>query len=246
MQYAILIYENDADFAQRDQDNAYRANWTAYDAALRESGLVLGGSALERPGAAQTLHAGDPVPRVEDGPFADTKEQLGGFFVLEADNLDTALEWAARCPAAAYGAIEVRPIMVFETDGADEEASAVPEGGPTHALLLFDDESYESFPPEKQEAEMAQWFAYTQALIEADAMRGGDALKPGSTATTVRVRDGERRVHDGPYADSKERLGGYYLLRCEGDAEAQSWAKECPIMSRGAVEIRPIWVFEPA
>ena len=84
------------------------------------------------------------------------------------------------------------------------------------------------------------WGAYTQALIAAGVMRGGNALVPTFSATTVRVRDGRRDVQDGPYADTKEQLGGYYVIDVPDLDAALEWAAKNPAASTGAVEVRPI------
>ena len=86
------------------------------------------------------------------------------------------------------------------------------------------------------------WSAYTRAMKEAGVMRGGNALQPGSTATTVRLREGRRDVHDGPYADSKEELGGYYVIEVPDLDAALHWAARNPAAAYGAVEVRPIMV----
>lgn len=93
---------------------------------------------------------------------------------------------------------------------------------------------------EPQAADMAAWGAYTQAMIEAGVMRGGNALKPGFAATTVRVRDGQSDVHDGPYSESKEELGGYYVIEVADLDEALKWAARNPAAGYGAVEVRPV------
>jgi hypothetical protein len=112
MQYMLLIYETPKDFAARtgEQSAPYVAAWRAYHETLLESGAYVGGDPLQAVDTATTvrLHAGRR--HVQDGPYADTKEQLGGVIILELPSLDRALEWAARCPAAATGAVEVRPL----------------------------------------------------------------------------------------------------------------------------------------
>jgi hypothetical protein len=112
MQYVILIYETPKDFESRDsgKSHPYIAAWRAYHKALVGAGVYVGGAPLQDVGTATTVRLEDGRPRVQDGPFAETKEQLGGFMILELPSLDAALEWAARCPAAASGAIEVRPL----------------------------------------------------------------------------------------------------------------------------------------
>lgn len=84
------------------------------------------------------------------------------------------------------------------------------------------------------------WGAYTKAMMDAGVMRAGNALKPSFTATTVRLRDGRREVHDGPYAESKEELGGYYIIEAPDLDTALQWAARNPAASKGAVEVRPI------
>ena len=84
------------------------------------------------------------------------------------------------------------------------------------------------------------WGAYTKALMDAGVMRGGNALKGTFSATVVRVRDGKREIHDGPYADSREQLGGYYIIEAADLDEALQWAARNPAASSGAVEVRPI------
>jgi hypothetical protein len=112
MQFALLIYESPEAFASRKGDGThpYTAAWRGYHKALVESGIFVGGDPLEVPETATTVRLKEGKRGVQDGPYADTKEQLGGFAILELASLDAALEWAARCPAAAYGAVEVRPL----------------------------------------------------------------------------------------------------------------------------------------
>jgi hypothetical protein len=114
MQYAILIYENEADFSARteeDRREQYWAAWRAYSAALTAAGVTRSGAALQAGGTGTTVRMNGNVRQVQDGPYADTKEQLGGFILIDVPDLDAALDWAARCPAAGYGAVEVRPVF---------------------------------------------------------------------------------------------------------------------------------------
>ena len=110
MQFALLIYESPEAFALRKSDGTdpYTSAWRAYHKALVEAGVFVGGDPLEVPETGTTVRIKEGKRGVQDGPYADTKEQLGGFTILELPSLDEALEWAARCPAASYGAVEVR------------------------------------------------------------------------------------------------------------------------------------------
>jgi len=112
MQFALLIFESSEAFAARNanENDPYLGAWRAYYKALVEAGVYVGGNPLQSPETGTTVRLKDGKRLVQDGPFADTKEQLGGFTILELPSLDAALEWAARCPAAAIGAVEVRPV----------------------------------------------------------------------------------------------------------------------------------------
>jgi hypothetical protein len=115
MLYALLIYEKADDFARREssvESEAYTGAWRAYHRALLDAGIFVGGKPLDEPGTATTIRLRENKREIQDGPYANTKEQLGGFTLLELPSLDAALEWAARCPAASYGCVEVRPIAV--------------------------------------------------------------------------------------------------------------------------------------
>ena len=114
MKAMILAYESPGDFALRRADketfDAYMGGWIAYSEAMTKAGVARGGAALKEPATATVVSIRDGFRRVEDGPFADTKEQLGGYFIIEVADLDEATRWAARCPAAKTGFVDVRAI----------------------------------------------------------------------------------------------------------------------------------------
>ncbi|HYM17690.1 MAG TPA: YciI family protein [Micropepsaceae bacterium] len=93
----------------------------------------------------------------------------------------------------------------------------------------------------EQEQGIAAYRAYTEALMKAGALKGGNRLAPTSSATTVRLHDGKPKVLDGPYAESKEQLGGYFLIDVPDLDAALSWAARCPAAGHGVVEVRPLW-----
>ena len=111
-----------------------------------------------------------------------------------------------------------------------------------YLLMLYLDEG--AFP-KMTDAERAQgeaaYAAYTEALRNAGALVGANRLRSSSDATTVRLADGKSQVLDGPYADSKEQLGGYYLIDAPDLDGALAWAARCPTASHGVVEVRPLW-----
>jgi hypothetical protein len=93
----------------------------------------------------------------------------------------------------------------------------------------------------EQEQGMAAYFAYNEALTKAGVLRGAGRLRPSSTATTVRALEGRTQVLDGPFADSKEQLGGFYLIDVHDLDAAIMWAARCPATGHGVVEVRPLW-----
>ena len=111
-----------------------------------------------------------------------------------------------------------------------------------YLAMIFSDESTEvSLSPEEEQAMMAEYGQFMQAAQEAGVVVGGDRLRPTSAATTIRVRDGEVLTTDGPYAETKEQLGGYFVLECADLDDAISWASRIPGARHGAIEVRPIW-----
>lgn len=111
-----------------------------------------------------------------------------------------------------------------------------------YLLLIYEDEAItQAQPPE----EMKEWFAYTDQLRTAGKMLGGEALKPVATATTIRGADGKVITTDGPFAETKEQLGGFYMIEAKDLDDAIEWASKMPLIKRGGkVEIRPVMEFE--
>ena len=109
-------------------------------------------------------------------------------------------------------------------------------------LIYGNEQQWESMTPESMGAMMSQYNSYTQELAQAGVLRAGDELQPTFTATTVRVRDGKRHTTDGPFAETKEQLGGYYIIETDSLDQAIAWAAKCPGATYGSVEVRPIVV----
>ena len=114
MEYMLIFRETAADVVQRDDPAhapAYWGAWNAYIGAMNGAGVVVSGNGLQPPSSATTVRVRDGRRQVQDGPFADTHEHLGGYFIVNVDSLDAALEWAARAPSASTGSTEVRPVL---------------------------------------------------------------------------------------------------------------------------------------
>jgi hypothetical protein len=113
-----------------------------------------------------------------------------------------------------------------------------------YILLIYDEETAHPSPEPPDPAVwgqvMDEYNAFTKDLRDAGVYRAGEALQPNPTATTVRIRDGKTLMTDGPFAETKEGLGGFYLLECENLDETLAWAAKCPGARYGSIEVRPI------
>ena len=116
MKYLLLIYTSEAVDANRtpDQQQANMGAYFSYTEELRNSGSMVGGEALQSISTATSVQVRDGQTMTSDGPFAETKEQLGGFYLVDVENLDDAIQWAAQIPGAKDGTVEVRPLLEFE------------------------------------------------------------------------------------------------------------------------------------
>jgi hypothetical protein len=117
-----------------------------------------------------------------------------------------------------------------------------------YLLLIYGDEQarneqWERMSEAEQKQAMDQWWTYTKELEDAGVNVGGEALHSTESAKTVRVRDGEQLVTDGPFAETKEQLGGYYLIDVDSEEDALRWAAKVPAAPYGSVEVRQVMVF---
>ena len=120
MRYICLVYlvEKEMDAMSESEADACTDESQAYDEALRRSGQLILAQALEPVDLATTVRVRKGKVFTTDGPFAETKEQLGGYYLVDVGSIDEALEWAAKIPGAKHGSVEVRPLMVFDEDGS--------------------------------------------------------------------------------------------------------------------------------
>ena len=197
-------------------------------------GLRLLGNGLLGPDSARTVRVRNGETLITDGPFADSKEFIGGLDIIQAESLDEAIEAAAKHPVSWYFAIEVRPFR-FEVE--------VPEGWTYEQLRYLLLPCLDGIP-ESDEVE-EQLKRDLKAWIEMVDARGVRVLRaplaPPSTATMVRVRDGETLLTDGPFVETKEYLAGIDILSCETMDEALELAAAHPLARFHMVEVRPFW-----
>lgn len=194
---------------------------------------IVGGEALQAAATATTIRHGDAEPLVTAGPYAETVEALGGLYVLEADTLDDAIELARQIPAALTGWVSLRPMVQWFDNG--------PEAGGSGDVLRYVAFIYGK-EAEGDQPDTPGWergMVAHQRFMDAagDTVQAGGAVHPIATATTVQVRDGEVIVSDGPFAESAEVVGGFYVLRAPDRDAALAVARQIPAE---AVELRPI------
>jgi hypothetical protein len=114
MHYMLIFNETPTKLAERDDPakaGPYWGAWSAYIEAVRNSGVMVSGNGLQPPHTGTTVRVRGGVRQVQDGPHPDTKEQLGGYLIIDVPNLDSALDWAARSPASSDASTEVRPVL---------------------------------------------------------------------------------------------------------------------------------------
>ena len=231
MQYVAILYGDER--VSEPASEAWQAALPGYGRFGQLAGeAIVGGGALEGVAAAATVRSDDGSPLVTDGPFAEGPEVVGGFYVLDAASLDDAIELVRTIPAAEHGAVELRPTVHWHAGG--------PGGaGDRYLALLWGVETEAEVPgTEAWERGTAEHGAFAQAA--GDAFRGGAALHPAAAATTVRVRDGELLLTDGPYGETAEVVGGLYVLAAPDRRSATELAARIPVAEGGAVELRPM------
>jgi len=220
----------------------------AYDDVLRKNGhWVPGGQALQSAQAAKTLRFKGGKVVVTDGPYAETKEQIGGFLVLEARDIDDAVELMSKHPGVRFGPFEIRPAA----EGMSAEMNAAGRDGPATApstkecmrflcLGYMDEKRWGAMPKAEQEAFMRSCLAYDEVLRKNGHWVGGEALQGAGTAKTLRWQGGKVVVTDGPYAETKEQLGGVVALQARDLNQVIELMSRHPGVPLGIhLEIRP-------
>ncbi len=210
------------------------AEFVAWKQSVEERGIPHRGGRLRPPHTAVTVRVRGGEVLVSDGPFADTKEHIGGFEVIEAPDLDVAIEVASKHPAA-HQTVEIRPFLEAEGDTSPVDPPAPVPPGKARFMMFVGVEP--GAPAEGADGlTIDQWLAET----ERRGMRlEGDILARPTDATTI--RDYGRLITDGPFADTKEWIGGYDIIDCEDLDEAVEVAALHPMARAGLIEVRPFW-----
>ena len=195
---------------------------------------IRGAEALQPTATAATIRHGDGAPLVTDGPYAETTEAIGGFYVLEVDTLDDAIELAKEIPAASTGWVALRPMVLWRTaEGAEVT-------GERYLAAIYGKESSGETPDTPEwEAGAAEHGRFSEEA--GSAVLAGGAVHPLDTTTSVRVRDGDVVLSDGPVNEAAELVGGFYLVQAPSRDQAVALAQRIPVEPDGSVELRPIW-----
>lgn len=226
MQYFALLISREQE-RKPDDAAAAMAAWESFHA--KAGPAIKAGDALAPAAAAAVITGGPDAPVVTDGPFAETAEVACGYYIFEAENLDEALALARDVPVAAFGAVELWPVV-----HAVEPSRRI-TGNDWLALLLEPAESAHTPGTPEWEAVAAKHAELHAAA--GDHIIGGATLHDKSTATTVRVRDGEVLITDGPYVESAEIATGIYLL---GAADRDEAVKIASMIPASTVQLRQL------
>jgi hypothetical protein len=243
MKYMLLIYGAE-DCWTADERRACMLESLGICDELASEGKYLAASPLQSVTTAASVRVRDGRTLVTDGPFAETTEHLGGYYVLDLADLDEAIAVAARLPPAGKGTVEIRPLLAL--DGLPPECplpAAAGDGSLTAFMLLcYDDEAaWEAAGPRALAEARAQAAALARRLSNEGRFLSASPLHPAATATCVRVRGGRRVITDGPFTETHEVLGGYYLILAEDRDTAVRFAAQHSGARLGSVEVRPVF-----
>jgi hypothetical protein len=248
MNYLLLVCSDGVATEEKAATN--RDALPAWLDMLQERGIRAYGERLEGPETARTVQVRGDQTIVTDGPFADTKEFIAGFDIVDCADLDEAIAIAAKHPVAQFHVIEVRPF-----DSSDDYPSSdafadprdlaaklerpVPEGAERYLMFVCAD----GIPgTDEEEATVRR---EGQAWLSDLEARGvavyAHALAPAEMATSVRVRGGETVVSDGPFVETKEFVAGFHVLDCADLDEAVRYAADHPLARFHRCEVRPFW-----
>lgn len=244
MRYMLLVYSPENAWTKEEWTQC-TVESTAVCHDLNVKGQFRAASPLHPVATGKSVRVRNGKPLVTTGPFAETVEQLGGFFIIDVPNLDEAIAVASRLPAAKKGTVEVRPI--FHLDGLPPEdfgrqkAHADWKGSKFMFLCYDDEQAWNEAGPAALHAAMMEAVQLTHQLHQNGQYLSASPLHPVSMATSVRIRDGKRTVTDGPFAETREFLGGYYVILAKDLDEAVSIAAKHSGARVGTVEVRQVF-----
>jgi hypothetical protein len=272
MRFMMLLKSDEQAEAGVMPDEKVFAAMEKYNQELIDAGAMLAGEGLQpsAKGFRVKFHRGRPT--VMDGPFAEAKELIAGYWIIQAKSKDEAVEWAKRIPFEAaeagtasgrVGQVEIRQIFELEDFPVTENESgwreaeaeqraatpAAPQAAPGKKLFMvlrmadIETESGAMMPSEELLTAMGH---YNEEMIKAGVMLTGEGLQPSAKGARVDYQRGKRTVVDGPFTEAKELIAGFSLIQVNSKAEAVEWVKRWPAMdANGEVELQVRQVFGP-
>ncbi len=243
MKYLFLMYGPENAWSPEDRAECMIGSLAVCD-QLAAEGKFLDTAPLQSVTTAATVRVRDGRPMITDGPFAETTEQLGGYFLLELEDLDEAIAVASRLPSIARGTAEIRPLLALEGLPPFRPRPDGPfaAGATPYMLLCYHDEAaLNEDGPAAVEQIRAEAAEQARKVHDSGRYLNASPLHPVATATSVRIRDGKRQITDGPFAETKEVLGGFYLVQVGSREEALAIAAQQPGARLGGIEVRPLF-----
>jgi hypothetical protein len=242
MHYVLLIHAAESRYAtlSKEEGEAVMQAYSEYSKELFATGRAGDCAALEGSHTATSVQIRDGKRVVKDGPFAETREQLGGYYAVDATSEEEALDWGTKIPDAKGGTVEVRPIVPApETKIQGKKLD--PKAYKEYLLLIYEAEArWMTMSEAEQGATFARYGAFSKGLKESGQFIAGEQLDTVRKAKSVSVDDTGRVVKDGPFAETREQLGGYYRVLARDLDEAITLASKIPAAETGTIEIRPI------
>ena len=244
MKYMLLIYSPENAWTPDEWNQCVEKSMQICE-EMAAKGQLISAAPLHSVATATTVRVRDGKPFVTAGPFAETTEQLGGYYLIDVDNLDVAIAIASRLPPAHKGTVEIRPL--FKLDGLPAEKHAIDSTNTETPLkkfmfLCYDDEvAWRKAGEQALHAAMQEAVGLTRRLDALGQYISASPLHPVATATSIRVRNGQRIVTDGPFAETAEVMGGYYLILAKNQPEALEIAAQHSGARVGAVEVRQVF-----
>jgi hypothetical protein len=256
MKYLCLVYLDEQNWSAVPDREC-----KACGEALRAGGHHIAAEALQPVHTATTVRVRNGKVAVTDGPFAETKEQLAGFYLVDAADLNEAIQLAAKIPPARAGSVEVRPVRElapltvagYRRSVGSDTFNSSPRSARRHLeenemrFMVMVKATKESerglMPDEKMLAAMGK---FNEELVKAGIMLAGEGLHPTSKGARVRFSGTRRTVIDGPFAETKELVAGYWIWKVKSKEEAIEWVKRCPnpMPTDSEIEIRQIFEAE--
>jgi hypothetical protein len=253
MKFAFLGYhlEQNWNAMSKGEQDAMIEDCFTYDSKLLKDGyLIVDGTALQPSRTAKTLRWQDGAVVVTDGPFAETKEVLGGIGLMEARDMTEAVALMSKHPGLRYGAtFEVRPL---NEEALKRQATTIaawrgsapavaPHATRFASLGYINEHGWDSMPKDERDAMLAHCIAFDEARIKSGQWLTGIALQSARTAKTLRAKGDQVIVTDGPFAETKELLGGVVVLACKDLTDAVATLANHPALAFGVVmEVRPV------